>query len=163
VISGFEPRSGQTKDCKIGMCCFTAKHAALRRTSKDWLARNQDRGIILIQTAWTHKIIVKLCIYHVLLYMRIVLNLHVVYGPNCEIMWYITWKWVWIEYSLPPAILVKKQKKTNTTVYLLNYTSREVFTAFSSITLRCVYLLRGLYSFLIHNTTLWYLFSFVFW
>jgi hypothetical protein len=23
------------------MCCFSAKHAALRRKSKDWLARNQ--------------------------------------------------------------------------------------------------------------------------
>jgi hypothetical protein len=26
----------------IGICCFSAKHAALRRKSKDWLARNQD-------------------------------------------------------------------------------------------------------------------------
>ena len=41
VDRGFEPRSGQTKDYKIGICCFTAKHAALRE-SKDWLARNQD-------------------------------------------------------------------------------------------------------------------------
>jgi hypothetical protein len=38
----FEPRSGQTKDYKIGICCFSAKHAALRRKNKDWLARNQD-------------------------------------------------------------------------------------------------------------------------
>jgi hypothetical protein len=38
----FEPRSGQTKDYKIGMCCFSAKHVALRRKSKDWLARNQN-------------------------------------------------------------------------------------------------------------------------
>jgi len=38
----FEPQSGQTKDYKIGICCFSAKHAALRRKSKDWLARNQD-------------------------------------------------------------------------------------------------------------------------
>ena len=38
----FEPRSGQTKDYKIGMCCFFAKHAALRRKSKDLLALNQD-------------------------------------------------------------------------------------------------------------------------
>ena len=37
-----EPRSGQTKDYEIGICCFSAKHAALRRKSKDWLARNQD-------------------------------------------------------------------------------------------------------------------------
>ena len=39
VDRGFEPRPHQTKDYKI--CCFSAKHAALRRKSKDWLARNQ--------------------------------------------------------------------------------------------------------------------------
>jgi hypothetical protein len=38
----FEPRSDQTKDLKIGICCFSAKHAALRRKSKDWLFRNQN-------------------------------------------------------------------------------------------------------------------------
>ena len=38
----FEPRSGQTEDYKIGICCFSAKHAALRRKSKYWLARNQN-------------------------------------------------------------------------------------------------------------------------
>ena len=30
VHRGFEPRSSQTKDNKIGICCFSAKHAALR-------------------------------------------------------------------------------------------------------------------------------------
>jgi hypothetical protein len=42
VDRGFEPRSGQTKDYKIGICCFFAKHTALRRKNKDWLAQNQD-------------------------------------------------------------------------------------------------------------------------
>ena len=42
VDRGFESLSGQTKDYKIGICCFFAKYAALRRKSKDWLARNQD-------------------------------------------------------------------------------------------------------------------------
>jgi hypothetical protein len=42
VDRGFEPWLGQTKDYKIGICCFSAKHAALRRKSKDWLNRNQD-------------------------------------------------------------------------------------------------------------------------
>jgi hypothetical protein len=37
-----EPRSGQTKDYKIGICYFSAKHAALRRKSKDSSARNQN-------------------------------------------------------------------------------------------------------------------------
>ena len=31
---GFEPQSGQTKDYKICICCFSAKHAAVRRKSK---------------------------------------------------------------------------------------------------------------------------------
>jgi hypothetical protein len=42
VDHGFEPRLGQTKDYKIGICCFCAKHTALRSKSKDWLARNQN-------------------------------------------------------------------------------------------------------------------------
>ena len=42
VDCGFELWSGQTKDYKIGICCFSAKHSAVRRTSKCWLARNQN-------------------------------------------------------------------------------------------------------------------------
>ena len=40
VGRAFYPRSGQTKDYKIGICCFSTKYVALRRKSKDWLARN---------------------------------------------------------------------------------------------------------------------------
>jgi hypothetical protein len=39
--SGFDSRSGQTKEYEIGICCFSAKHATLIRKSKYWLARNQ--------------------------------------------------------------------------------------------------------------------------
>jgi hypothetical protein len=42
VYRGFEPRSGQIKDYEICIFWFFAKHAALSRKSKDWLARNQD-------------------------------------------------------------------------------------------------------------------------
>ena len=42
VHRGCESRSGQTKDYKIGICCFSAKHAALRRNIKDWSAWNQN-------------------------------------------------------------------------------------------------------------------------
>ena len=42
VDIGFEPRSGKTKEYYICMCCFLAKHAALKRKSKYLLARNQD-------------------------------------------------------------------------------------------------------------------------
>ena len=34
VDRGFEPSSGQTKDYKIRICCFSAKHAALRRNQE---------------------------------------------------------------------------------------------------------------------------------
>ena len=42
VNRGFKTMSGQTKYYNIGMCCFSAKHAVLRRKSKDWFARNQN-------------------------------------------------------------------------------------------------------------------------
>ena len=38
-----ELRSGQPKHYEIGMRCFSAKHAALRRKSKNWLARDQNK------------------------------------------------------------------------------------------------------------------------
>ena len=40
VDRGIEPWSGQTKDYKIGICCFSTKHAVLKRKGKVWLARN---------------------------------------------------------------------------------------------------------------------------
>jgi hypothetical protein len=42
VDRGFEPKSGKAKHYKIAICCFSDKHAALRRKSRDWLAWNQD-------------------------------------------------------------------------------------------------------------------------
>jgi hypothetical protein len=47
VDCGFEPQSGKTKDYKLGICCFSAKHAVLRRMSKDWLALNRDVCVII--------------------------------------------------------------------------------------------------------------------
>jgi hypothetical protein len=42
VGRGFESRSGQTKDYKIGICYFSVKHSALKSKSKDWLTRDQN-------------------------------------------------------------------------------------------------------------------------
>jgi hypothetical protein len=42
IERGFEARSGQSKDYKIGICSISAKHALLRRKNRDWLARNED-------------------------------------------------------------------------------------------------------------------------
>ena len=66
---GFKCQSGQSKDYKIGICCFSTKHPALRSKSKYWLGENQDnvslwsdmytRGL-LFQSASTIKI--QLCV-----------------------------------------------------------------------------------------------------
>jgi hypothetical protein len=42
VDYGFKTWLGYTKDYKIGICCFSAKQAALRSKNNDWLAWNQD-------------------------------------------------------------------------------------------------------------------------
>jgi hypothetical protein len=42
VDRGFEPQFSQSKDYEFGIFCLSAKHAASRRKSKDWLAWNQD-------------------------------------------------------------------------------------------------------------------------
>jgi hypothetical protein len=42
IDCGYELRSCQTKEYKSGICCFSAKNAALRRRSNDWLTRNQN-------------------------------------------------------------------------------------------------------------------------
>jgi len=39
--SGVDPRSGQTIDYKIGICCFSSKHTTWTSWSKDWLAQNR--------------------------------------------------------------------------------------------------------------------------
>jgi hypothetical protein len=41
VDRGFEPRSGQTKNYKISICCFSAMRTALGNTNKDWLVLKQ--------------------------------------------------------------------------------------------------------------------------
>ena len=42
VCRVFETRSGQTKDYLIGIFCFSANHASLRRKTNDWLAQNKN-------------------------------------------------------------------------------------------------------------------------
>ena len=46
VDRGFELRSGQSKDYAIGICCSSAKYAALRRKNKDLLAQNQNNVFV---------------------------------------------------------------------------------------------------------------------
>ena len=94
VDHGFEPRSGQIKDYKIGICCFSAKHAALRRKSKDWLALNQDNVFewgnmsicwLLFQWASTIKIQLSMLVYYIADLIIILLKI------NLLSSWY-SWK-----------------------------------------------------------------------
>jgi hypothetical protein len=36
-VIGRELREGHIKDYQISICCFSTKHAALRRKSQDWI------------------------------------------------------------------------------------------------------------------------------
>ena len=40
-------RPHQAKDYKIGICCFSAKHAAVGSRSKDWLSGNRNTVKVL--------------------------------------------------------------------------------------------------------------------
>ena len=44
VDRGFKPWSGQTKDYEIGICCFSAKHAALKRKQRVLVGSEQSWG-----------------------------------------------------------------------------------------------------------------------
>ena len=46
VDGGFMPRSGQTKEYKIGICCFSAKHAALTRIACGGHVKEKEQRII---------------------------------------------------------------------------------------------------------------------
>ena len=58
VDHGFEPRSGQTKDHKIDISCFSAKHTALRRKNQDNVSEWSDMSIygLMFQLASTIRI-----------------------------------------------------------------------------------------------------------
>jgi hypothetical protein len=56
VDRGFEPWSGQTKDYKVGICCFSAKHTALREREK-----TGQLGISIMCPSGTTCLIVDCC------------------------------------------------------------------------------------------------------
>ena len=45
VDRGIEPRSGQIKNYKIGICCFSAKHAALRKKEKKLVVSESEQCV----------------------------------------------------------------------------------------------------------------------
>jgi hypothetical protein len=87
----FEPRSGQTKDYKIGVCCFSPKYTALRRRAKTcWLRimcmwSNISTLRLLFQWATTIKIQLCVLVYYKADLIVISLNINL-FSP-----WY-SWK-----------------------------------------------------------------------
>ena len=72
LLSGFEPCLGQINDNNVVICCFSAKHAALWRKSKDWLAWNwvnvsewsdMSTRWLMFQWASTIKIQIRVLVY----------------------------------------------------------------------------------------------------
>jgi hypothetical protein len=54
----FEFWSGQTKDYKIGICCFSAKYASLRSKTKDWFGSEVERHVYpqtFVSVSWHYK------------------------------------------------------------------------------------------------------------
>ena len=43
VDDEFEPLSGQNKDYKISIYCFSSEHTSLRIKNKDWFGLNENR------------------------------------------------------------------------------------------------------------------------
>ena len=58
VVRGFELRSVQIKYYTISMCCFYAKHAELRRKSKDWLWLGISFCLMLFNTTFNNILVI---------------------------------------------------------------------------------------------------------
>jgi hypothetical protein len=43
-IKPIDESTGQAKNYKIGICCFSVEHVALRKKSKDWFDWNQNNA-----------------------------------------------------------------------------------------------------------------------
>jgi hypothetical protein len=73
------------------MCCFSAKHAALRRKSKDWLARNQDN---VLEFSLKKRITYNM---HILLYYKyvsLVANYFLIHTIEIVCAKFIKYKWL---------------------------------------------------------------------
>jgi hypothetical protein len=97
IDCGYEPRSGQTKEYKIGICCFSAKNASLKRKSKDWLAQNGNNVSEWsdMSTCWlllAHLVKGNVSFYHHL--APVVRRLSSVYFSHFNLLlWNATAKW----------------------------------------------------------------------
>ena len=62
VDRGFKPQSGQTKNYKIGICCFSDKQTALKRKGKDlFYYKDPIQHVDLTQNGHHHLLIKLTC------------------------------------------------------------------------------------------------------
>ena len=59
VDCGFQAQSGKTKEYKIGICCFSTKHAVVRRKKRDWLALKHVYTRTVVSVSWHYKNLTK--------------------------------------------------------------------------------------------------------
>jgi hypothetical protein len=65
VDRGFKPQSGQTKNYKIGICCFSDKQTALKRKGKDlFYYKDPIQHVDLTQNGHHHLLIKLTCSRH---------------------------------------------------------------------------------------------------
>jgi hypothetical protein len=73
VYRGFEHGSGQTKVYIIGICCYSVKHATLRRKNRDWFTRFHN-------STWVSPIF-SLSFYYFLLYFPNLFTIQLTFLP----------------------------------------------------------------------------------
>ena len=73
VYRGFEHGSGQTKVYIIGICCYSVKHATLRRKNRDWFTRFHN-------STWVSTIF-SLSFYYFLLYFPNLFTIQLTFLP----------------------------------------------------------------------------------
>ena len=67
VDPGFEHRSDQTKDYKIGICCLSAKHAALRENNLLFIVLAHCNNGFLVSDTFSNSEPTSICFYSLVL------------------------------------------------------------------------------------------------
>jgi hypothetical protein len=133
VDRGFEPRSGKTKDYKIGIYCFST---VLRRKNEDWLALNQgnvsewgEMSIRELLFQWASTIKMQLSILVLYKADLIIISLKI----NLFSPWY-SWKIVELllknNYSLNKMIYVNNISCLMVVFYLHHHCKGPIYQTF---------------------------------
>ena len=130
-----------TKDYKLGICCFSAKHLALKRKNKDWLVHNQDNVSswsdiysprLLLQ--WTITLKIQLVVIQ---YKIIIISTKVTCSGQDRAATLLIWLSTTINYSLIQRTL-QLSCLSNATIFSMKNACIKVFPMVSYLkTLTC--------------------------